>query len=235
METQVERFDKSRADTRLAIPWDEPDTMMAVATKWASVLSKVIKAQHMASNINGKEYVEVDGWELALTLAHISPMPRSAVTAVRDDDGNIVAYEAIIDLIDEEGRKCGGGYATCSMDSFPTRGRKGYDRDRAAQSTAQTWALSKAARLKLGFVIRLAGYEATPAHEILGQTGEDGSPKDERLITEPQQRRLYAIMREAGLSDDAVKAYMAENFQIDTSAALNREQYDQLCEWIQAK
>jgi hypothetical protein len=146
---------------------DDPALVVKRATAWATEMKKIIIAQKMAKKIGDKEFPLVEAWQLVFTFAGVSPVSEY-VTAIKDDlGGELVGYEAKVNLIDASGNVVGAGIATCGMDSFPTRGREGYDIDRAAISTAQTWATAKAGRQKYGFVMKLAGYEATPAEEML--------------------------------------------------------------------
>lgn len=139
---------------------------MAMASEWAAALQDVVEKQHMYAVVSGKKYPEVDAWQLVLMYAGYSPVTEYT-RPMLNDLGELVAVEAKVNLVDGLGNVVGGGIARCGMDSFPTRGREDHeDKYRAAESAAQTWAISKAARMKLGFVMKLAGYQATPADEM---------------------------------------------------------------------
>lgn len=140
-----------------------PEEMMSRATKWANVLMKVVEERKFYADIAGKKYMEAEGWALALGFAYLDPVPEYVRPVERD--GKIIGMEAKVNLL-KNGVIAGGGIATCGFDQFPCKGKEGEAKTQAAGSAAQTWAMSRAARLKLGFVAKLAGYEATPADEM---------------------------------------------------------------------
>ena len=123
---------------------------------------------------------------------------------------------------------------------------------------AQTRSTSKALRLPLGFVVALAGYEATPAEEAevarvrsavpsMRQAGRPQAgatlriatqPDEDRPTppaTEPQIRAIYAIARGVqGLDDEEVEARSRERFGVGI-AALNRRQASELIDALKAR
>lgn len=62
---------------------------------------------------------------------------------------------------------------------------------------------------------------------------QEPSP-DERLISEPQRKRMFAISKKAGLSSDEVKAILVRITGQDSSAGVTRQHYEQVCEAIEA-
>ena len=50
------------------------------------------------------------------------------------------------------------------------------------------------------------------------------------LITDPQRKRLYAIARQAGMSEISFKAWLLERFGYSSSKDITREYYDQICQ-----
>ncbi len=68
-----------------------------------------------------------------------------------------------------------------------------------------------------------------PAHKPAAPQLPDAK---QRPVTRPQLTRMFAIAGEHELPGEAIKAYMAENFKIDTSTKLNNDQYGQLVTWI---
>lgn len=57
---------------------------------------------------------------------------------------------------------------------------------------------------------------------------------DPPLVSEAQLKRLYAISSSAGWSHEDVKVYYQEHWGLVSSKELNRTQYDELCNYIQA-
>jgi hypothetical protein len=76
-----------------------------------------------------------------------------------------VGYEAKV-LLMRGNEQVSSGIMTCGFQEFPCRGREGMAKVKAAMSAAQTWAESKAYRMKFAFVAKLAGFEPTPADEM---------------------------------------------------------------------
>jgi len=61
---------------------------------------------------------------------------------------------------------------------------------------------------------------------------EGVSGKESRPVTEPQLKRLYAIVKQSGLTDAKVKE-MVQSFGVKDSKSLNQKQYDELCSTIE--
>lgn len=52
-------------------------------------------------------------------------------------------------------------------------------------------------------------------------------------ISEPQQKRLFAMAKEHEVSLDDVKTFLEENFQIHSTKEVKREHYDDIIRWIE--
>jgi len=52
-------------------------------------------------------------------------------------------------------------------------------------------------------------------------------------ISEPQQKRLFAMAKEHKVSLDDVKTFLGENFQIHSTKEIKREHYDDIIRWIE--
>lgn len=52
-------------------------------------------------------------------------------------------------------------------------------------------------------------------------------------ISEPQQKRLFAMSREHGISLDDMKTFLNENFNIASTKEIKREHYDDIIRWIE--
>lgn len=136
--------------------FDNPAAMVAQAKVVAGVLKDVITAQELYVNIKGRNYVLVEGWT---TLgAMLGVVPRTVSTSEIEDG----IFEATVELVNTStGMIVGQGVAECgSSDTWKNRERY------AKKSMAITRATGKAFRLSYSWIIKLAGYEATPAEEI---------------------------------------------------------------------
>lgn len=146
---------------------DSPAQLVRVATEAADALAGLIKAKKLFSNIQGKEYVKVEGWTTLATM--MGCLPRE-VSVTRDEQGT---YTATVELVRmSDGAVLTRASAECGMDEKTWASRADY----ARRSMAATRATSKACRLAFSWVMVLAEYKATPSEEI---------PESERGGTRP--------------------------------------------------
>jgi hypothetical protein len=146
-----------------------PREVIADAAEQAEALMEVVNAKGLSRRFSrdAKPYLEAGAWQIILAFNHTAPKVEYVKPIYDEEDGPVVAYEAKMSLIDiRTGAWRGEGISECAMDAYPTKGKQGRDKDKAAKSAAQTWALSKAARISFGWVAELAGFEPTPAHEM---------------------------------------------------------------------
>lgn len=126
----------------------------------ASELQKFVKANGLTSTIQGKQFPNVEAWQFAGTLLGLSPMLESIEDKSTEAE---VKWAATVQLINVRTEKVvGRGFATCSNKESTKRSFADY----AICSMAQTRAVGKAYRLTLGWLMKAAGYEATPAEEM---------------------------------------------------------------------
>lgn len=127
--------------------------------KFATNLKELIVQNRLSTPIQGKQYVNVEGWQIAGAFTGTLPI----VEKVEDlSVGNHYKYRAEVSLQDKEGNKVGYGVAICSNKE---KGKQRFD-EYAVASMAQTRAVGKAYRMKLGWLLKIAGYETTPAEEM---------------------------------------------------------------------
>ena len=53
------------------------------------------------------------------------------------------------------------------------------------------------------------------------------------LISEPQAKRLWAICKENQVSEDRIREYIKTQFSYDSSAKIERKNYEAICSWAQ--
>lgn len=136
----------------------EPAEVVAHASSVASALKDVLVAQHMTTNIKGKTYVNVEGWQMLGAMLGVTPV----VVWTRElDPGD---WEARVEARMPDGRVVGAAEAECRTAEGGNWGPKSSSNARRAM--AQTRATSRAMRGPLGFVVTLAGYQATAAEEM---------------------------------------------------------------------
>lgn len=61
------------------------------------------------------------------------------------------------------------------------------------------------------------------------QQPQDDSRPD--LVSDPQRKRFYAIAKNAGKSDEGIKAYLSDVWGIASTKQITLDMYDQACEW----
>lgn len=152
-----------------------PSDIMAFATN----LKDLIVQNRLYTDIRGKNYVNVEGWQIAGAFTGVFPV----VEAVENmSDGDFYKYRAEVSLRDKEGNKVGSGVAICTNHEA---GKKNFD-EYAVASMAQTRAAGKAFRMKLGWLLKVAGYETTPAEEMDAVEAEikEGRQSDVELAKE---------------------------------------------------
>lgn len=211
-----------------------PKALVAGATEAANALADVVKKAGLSVNIQGRQYVRVEGWT---TLGTMLGVVAREVETKSLQDGSYVSTVELVRMSD--GAVISRASAECGGPKEQTwQKRPPY----ARRSMAQTRATGKACRLAFSWIMALAGYEATPAEEMDGvvhevqheQRQEKQLRSSRRGPTEKQLKRLFAIAREAGVSNDDVKQYMQSVLGVESSKDLTREQYDQLCEAIES-
>lgn len=129
-------------------------------SKMADVLKDHILKNRLYTQIAGKNYVHVEGWQFAGGM--LGTMPR--IKRVENmSKGNEIKWLAEAEIVELKSDKIiGTGIALCSN----SEGKKKSFDEYAVLSMAQTRSIGKAYRNILGWVIKLAGYETTPAEEM---------------------------------------------------------------------
>jgi hypothetical protein len=126
----------------------------------AKDLAKFIKENKLSTQVQGREYVNVEGWQYAGSRLGIVPIVEDILNVSTEAE---VKYQAKVTLFDMRSQQTvGAGFAVCSNKES---GKKSYQ-EFAISSMAQTRAIGKAYRNILAWIIRAAGYEPTPAEEM---------------------------------------------------------------------
>ena len=123
-------------------------------------LASLIKEKKLSTNIQGKQFVNVEGWGYAGAAIGLIPI----ITEVKDlSKENELKYWATCEVRNiATGQVVSIGHAICSNKE---RTKRSFD-EYAICSMAQTRAEGKAYRLLLGWLMKAAGFEATPAEEM---------------------------------------------------------------------
>ena len=146
---------------------EAPADVVARATEQANVLMDIVESKHLYVDIQGKRFLTAEAWLTILAFNNVSPREVETV-AVKGANGQTFGWKATVALVDEQtGVEVARASMIAGLDDFPSQGRTGTSAQRAAMSSAQTWAVSKAARIKYSWVAVLAGFSPTPAEEMM--------------------------------------------------------------------
>lgn len=138
------------------------DSMLALSNE----LSKLIKEKGLSSSIQGKQFVNVEGWQFAGASLGLMPVITEVTDLTRrgTEPGQLeIKYMAKCEVRNiTTGQLVATGIAICS--NFE-HSKKRFD-EYAILSMAQTRAIGKAYRNLLAWLMKAAGFEATPAEEM---------------------------------------------------------------------
>lgn len=139
--------------------------------KMGTVLKSYVVKQKLFTNIQGKNYAHVEGWQFAGGLLGLFPR---VVSVENLSSSTEVKWMVKVDIINlKTDAVVSTGFAVCSSKESKKRSFDEY----AILSMAQTRAIGKAYRNMIGWVMKLAGYEGTPSEEMhkVGETHMDSS------------------------------------------------------------
>ena len=154
---------------------EDPVEIVRRASEVADTLAAVLRDRKLTSNISGKEHVRVEGWTLLGTMLGVFPVVEWTRQVA---DG----WEARVEARTLAGQVVGAAEAECLRTERTWKGRDDY----ALRSMAQTRAVSKALRGPLGFVVTLAGYEATPAEEMPAESVTEARVEGPKPLSAPK-------------------------------------------------
>jgi hypothetical protein len=217
-----------------------PEEMILDAREAAQLLQKVIASNDRPPLIfNGKQYLEFAHWQTIGKFYHCTASTKDAQFI---EIAGVQGFKAHADLIDEKtGIIIGGADGLCMKDE---QGKSDYAWFKLA-SMAQTRAARSALANKFRYVAIVAGYEPNLPDELESDKPKVMMPQEKihsvvevpaipsKLITEKQQKFLYAKCRQSGITDEIAKAYMRDNFHIERSGEMSRDQLEKMLEWIQ--
>jgi hypothetical protein len=143
------------------------------ATRVAGPLAKVLVDQNLAPKIGDRRYVMVEGWTLLGNMLGVFPLtvwthPIEEEVTEYAPDGEVIhrmariGWEACVEAHTLSGAVVGRAEAQCTRHENRWQSRDDY----ALRAMAQTRATSRAMRGPLGFVVKLAGMEATAYEEM---------------------------------------------------------------------
>lgn len=145
----------------------------------AMAVKKHIVQNKLSVNIVGKEYAMVEGWQFAGGMLGLFPQ---IVKVENLSSGAEYKWMATVNLVNLKTKEVvGTGFALCSN----KEGKKKTFDEYAVLSMAQTRAIGKAYRNFIGWIMKMAGYDTTPAEEIKNIAGQP-------VITQPVKESKVA-------------------------------------------
>jgi len=171
------------------------DSMLKLSTE----LSQLIKEKGLSSNIQGKQFVNVEGWQFAGASLGLMPI----ITSTQDlSNETSIKYMATCEVRNiTTGTVVATGIALCSNAEKTKRFFDEY----AILSMAQTRAIGKAYRNLLAWLMKAAGFEATPAEEMdFADAKADARAKDETPTKKPKVVEVVAEEVPVEVDRDAI-------------------------------
>lgn len=169
------------------------DSMLQLSNE----LSKLIREKGLSSNIQGKQFVNVEGWQFAGASLGLMPI----ITETKDlSNETSIKYMAICEVRNiNTGAVVATGIALCSNAEKTKR----YFDEYAILSMAQTRAIGKAYRNLLAWLMKAAGFEATPAEEM------DFAAEEPKKPSKPVQEVVAEIIEEETIDRNSLMMKVA--------------------------
>ena len=170
------------------------DSMLQLSNE----LSKLIKEKGLSSNIQGKQFVNVEGWQFAGASLGLMPI----ITDTKDlSNETVIKYMAVCEVRNiNTGAVVATGIALCSNAEKTKR----YFDEYAILSMAQTRAIGKAYRNLLAWLMKAAGFEATPAEEM------DFAVEEPKKPSKPVVEVVAEIVEEEEIDKDKLMFEIAK-------------------------
>lgn len=170
---------------------DDPAEVLKRAKATADALAPVIRAAGMVVTVSGKDYLNVEAWQILGQQVGVTPVI-VATKKLSDPDG----WEARCEARTLDGRTIGAADSMC----LRTEARWKDSEEFELRSMAQTRSMSRALASVLRFIPTLAGMGGTPAEEM-GNVKRSGGG-DGRKPSEKQLAFLERLIGEKYEGDD---------------------------------
>lgn len=186
---------------------DKPQQM----ARAADLIRQHIEINHLAVEIQNSKYVMVEGWQYGGGLMGLFPR----IVWVKNLGPD--KWMAKAEIIEKRtGLVVGIGYGLCSKEE---RKKASFD-EYAILSMAQTRAIGKAYRNTVGWVMKMAGYEATPAEEYKAGFNPVNDVPNVKKATEDENK----IKMIKAQNDPAVLMGWRKNINSNTKYTLAEKQ-----------
>lgn len=182
---------------------DDPAEILQRAKTVADALAPVIREAGLVANISGKDYLNVEAWQVCGQQVGVTPVV-TETRRVSDPDG----WEARCEARTLDGRTIGAADSMCLRSEERWKDSDDFE----LRSMAQTRAMSRALASVLRFIPTLAGFSGTPAEEMQGRgsskSGSSSAPSEKQL------EFMRGLLKKAGGSQqtiDTIIRFAGEN------------------------
>ena len=150
----------------------------------ARQLRDYLRQARMTVRIQGRDHVRIEGWQV---LCHLCQLPLPSIVSVRREE-RAEGYCYIAEAVLQHGGREYRAYGLCASTEPNWANKPEFQ----LMSMAQTRAAGKVLRLLLGWIVTLAGYEPTPAEEMVieDQAPDRGNAggAQQQAQSQPQRR-----------------------------------------------
>jgi hypothetical protein len=234
-----------------------PTEIVGRASEVANILVPIIEERKLYKMIGPKKHVFAEGWTAMLSLIGVFPVPEWSRRLEREDE---IAYESRVVLKTLSGQTVGAGEAICSSKERNWSNRDEYAIKSMSQTraTGKACRLPFSWIMILGGyeatpAEEMDGIErvnvmqpqpkAKPVESVIEFGGDpvappvvppaESNPNGPRLISEKQQKMLFARWRAAGFEADALKKHLEAAYGLAHTKDLNRKQFDEILALIE--
>jgi hypothetical protein len=177
---------------------EDPAEVLQRAKAVADALAPVIRGAGLVSNIQGKDYLQVEAWQVCGQQVGVTPVVTSTRRLIEPD-----GWEARCEARTLDGRTIGAADSMC----LRTEERWKDSEDFEIRSMAQTRAMSRALASVLRFIPTLAGMAGTPAEEMDRVAAQKGSGP--RKPSAKQLEFFERLAKDAGFMNEELSVLMA--------------------------
>lgn len=153
-----------REEAQALVPAQEMTDLLARGAQQATIIADLLRKQRLVTRIGPKEHIRFEGW-VPIATANGKRLDTLEVRYEGTRGAADFTSSACVGLRDiRSGEVVAKAWASCSRREPNWKNRDDY----AIESMAQTRAGGKVCRMVYGWIIALAGFEATPSEEING-------------------------------------------------------------------
>lgn len=181
------------------------------ALKVAEILQKFVDEKKLTANIQGKQYPLVEAWQFAGSQLGLYPCLIECTNLSTESEFKYLSKVEIRKI--DSNQPVGLGIAICSNKEYS---KKRFD-EYAILSMAQTRATGKAFRNLLAWIMKAAGFEATPAEEMSFENGFSNTPEPQEL------QQLRTLVWNSTLDENGKEAAL-----IAIDACTDYKQYEKI-------